>query len=77
MNEFGEDISQSSRQRSNANASMSDAPPPGRLNKAPSISSIFSTVRMRKRKSRERRAAKARNTIAVDPSDIPEYECSR
>lgn len=49
----------------------SNQPP---LKKASSISSIFNTVRMRKRRSRERRNMKARNTIAVDPKLIPEYD---
>jgi len=77
LDEFGEDISHTSRQRSNTTGTDSSAPPPGRMYKAPSISSIFTTVRMRKRKSRERRAAKLRNTIAVDPKDVPEIECPR
>ncbi|XP_076822571.1 uncharacterized protein LOC143468964 isoform X2 [Clavelina lepadiformis] len=70
LNELGEDISNPKQKTVSSDMRASG----NKLHKASSISSILSTVRMRKRKSRERRALKARNTIAVDPKQIPEYE---
>nr|CAB3262813.1 uncharacterized protein LOC100183578 [Phallusia mammillata] len=71
LNENNEDISRMPSQKPRKK-SPSETGEVGNLHKAPSISSIFSTVRMRKRKSRERRA-RQRNTIAVVKSS-EDYE---
>ncbi|XP_078493573.1 uncharacterized protein LOC100183578 isoform X1 [Ciona intestinalis] len=74
LNECGENVGVPGVERSSTLGYGKHTLPSAPVRKSGSISSILSTVRMRKRRSRERRAAKARNTIAVDPRDIPEYE---
>ena len=73
LNECDQDISQISAHHRPTIVNNKAADSSSRLFKAPSVSSIFSTVRMRKRRSRERRAAKARHTIAIDTQN-KEYD---
>lgn len=75
LNELDQDISQISPEgRPTAVNNKASSSNTGTLKTPSSVSSIFNTVRMRKRKSRERRAAKARHTIAVDSQESSEYD---